>query len=219
MSKKVQHAAAAPADAPEEPVKVWTFFVAFGIVLLLIIGITVYNSYQRDRERAENQYNGFDFAEAAGGLWVTRIEVGQQPYDIPFYYHPRETEEVIIDRTATDPILRGAPRQIYISVAPDAGAQVVVAGVEISRITGAKYNLLNIDTKGALSSPAPGKLDVPVVSCANATPDVVVVQFVEGRDNLIARSQNPNCIILQYTDTNESVRVADRFAYMLLRIM
>lgn len=224
MTKK--HAARAagarhepPADGTEGRNSAWKFLIAFTILVLLLVGMAAYSSFKRDRDEESNRYNGFDFAQAEGGLWVTRIEVGGQPYDIPFYHHPRDTESVVVQQGVTDTILKGAPRQIYISLHPDAGARPVIGAVEISRITGSKYNLLNIETKGALSEPAAGKVDIPVMSCKNATPDTVVVQFVQGSSNVISRSSNPSCIVLQYTDADESVRVADRFAYMLLRIM
>lgn len=193
--------------------------LAFGIIILIIIGVVWYRAHTAASERKANQYNGFDFTPA-DGLWVARIQVGVQPYDIPFYYHPRDTLMVLVDPTAVEP-LANAPKEVYVSVDPDAGSKVVIAGVEISRITGSKYNLLNLETHGALSRPpADTKVDLPVVNCTSANPDRVVIQFVQGKQDVIARSdKNPSCIILQYTDVNESVRVADRFAYMLLQIM
>jgi hypothetical protein len=203
----------------EKPTKVWPFFVAIGIILVAIIALAGYKAYVRNAEREANQYNGFDFAQAEGGIWVTRIQVGNQPYDIPFYFHPRDTLTVLIDPSVTEPLANN-PKELVISVDPSAGAQVVVAGVEIARITGSKYNLLNIPTSSALSRPANGSIDIPVIDCRNATEDRVVLQFVQGTKNVLIRSDKyPNCVLLQYTDVNESVRVADRYAYMLLEIM
>jgi hypothetical protein len=194
----------------------WKFIAAFGILLVILVAVTAYQKYQQNQDREEDEFNGFEFAQAEGGLWVTRIEVGRQPYDIPFYYHPRETQDVIVDKTAVDPLLSGAPGEVYISVDPDANNRVVIAGVEIARITGSKYNLLNLNTKSALTKPVPA-YDIPVVTCKDATEDRVVIQFVEDRANVIYREGN--CIQLHYANANDSIKVADRFAYMLLRIM
>lgn len=202
----------------ESTLSTWKLLLAFGILLLIIGGYYGYISYKVQQKQEENKFNGFDFAQAEGGLWVTRIEVGRQPYDIPFYYHPRDTVAITVDPSATTP-LRNAPKVVYISVDPDAGAVPVIAGVEISRITGSKYNLLNIETHGALSRQPDKQVNLPVVSCKDATDDLVVIQFVEGKQNVIARTENENCIVLQYTSVNESIRVADRFAYMILGIM
>lgn len=207
-------------EEEELPSRIWPFFVAIGIIIIAIIAIAAYRVHVRNAEQARNQYNGFDFAQAEGGIWVTRIQVGAQPYDIPFYFHPRDTLTVLIDPTATDPLLKAAPREVILSVDPDAGATVVVAAVEIARITGTKYNLLNYETHSALSRPGNGTAELPVFDCKNATDDRVVLQFVRGSKDLIVRSDKyPNCVLLQYTEANESIRVADRYAYMLLKIM
>lgn len=210
-----------PSVEPEEkPGRVWPFFAAFGLIILLIIGIVAYNDYQTTKLQQANQYNGFDFSQAEGGLWVTRIQVGPQPYDIPFYYHPRDTLTVLIDPSSTDPLLKAAPKLVVISVDPDAGSTVVVGAVEVARIVGTKYNLLNYDVMSALSRPADSKVELPVFDCRNATDDVVVLQFIKGTKDVIIRSDKyPNCVLLQYADVNESIRVADRYAYMLLNIM
>lgn len=206
-------------DEHAGPRGVWAFFIAFGIVLAIIIVIVAWNAYERRTTADANRYNGFDFAQAEGGLWVTRIEARGQPYDIPFYFHPRETEDIPVDPTATDPLYH-RPAEVYISVPPDAPSKIVVAGVEVARILGTKYNLFNLNVHSALSRASDTKVDIPVYSCEDATPDRVIVQFVEGSSTAIARwSKNPNCVILQYTDVDESVRVADRFGYMLLKMM
>ena len=167
----------------------------------------------------ENTYNGFNFRKVEGNLWVVRIDVRNQPYDIPFYHHPKDTLTVLKDRTATEPVFKG-PKEIVISVDPDAGSRVVIAGVEIARLTGSKYNLYNIPTSSALSKSTGENIDLPVVSCKDATEERTVIQFVQGKQNLIIRSDNnPNCVLLQYTTPQESIRVADRYAYMLLKIM
>jgi hypothetical protein len=183
-----------------------------------MVAIIFWQKHKIAAEQEANRYNGFDFAQAQGGIWVTRLDVGGQPYDIPFYFHPKETLTVGVHRDAPDVLLKARPREVVISVPPDGGAKVVVAAVEISRITGDKYNLLNLPTRSALSRPTDDvRLDVPVMACANATAERVIIEFVQGRQNAVIREGN--CVKLVYTDVNESVRVADRYAYMLVGIM
>lgn len=125
---------------------------------------------------------------------------------------------MIVHANVTGPLLEDVPAQLFISVDPDAGPQVVVAGVEIARITGSKYNLLNIPTRSALSRPAQTQVDIPIVHCGQATGEIAVIQFVQDpQANAIVR--DGNCIILFYRTPEEAVKVADRYAYMLLRIM
>jgi len=199
----------------------WKFFAAFAILLLFLAGYAWYNNYRADQVVVENQYNGFDFSEAQGGIWVTRIYAKKQPYDIPFYFHPRDTESVLVDPNATHPLWKSpGPQEVVISVDPESKSKVVIAGIEVARILGTKYDLYNFPTSSALSRATNATADMAVINCLDATDDRVVIQFIEGKQNLITRyPKNQNCIVLQYTDVNESVRVADRFAYMLLKIM
>jgi hypothetical protein len=215
--KAKQSRASTPDEAERQPSQAWKFFVAFGIILLLFVGYVWYGKYQERNIIEENRYNGFDFAQAEGGLWETRVYARNQPYDIPFYHHPRDLEDISVEPGVLDPVIRQAPRQIYISVDPAANPIVVVAGVEIARLTGSRYNLYNIDTKSALSRPAEAKLDVLVLNCSNATRDRVVLQFIPAQENSIQR--DGSCIKLNYIEANDSVKVADRYAYMLIRVM
>src|SRR2546430_1508201 len=75
----------------------WKFVIAFGILLVALVGVYAYMHHRQVAQHEADMYNGFDFTRAAGNLWVVRIQVGQQPYDIPFYYHPRDTLTVLID--------------------------------------------------------------------------------------------------------------------------
>jgi hypothetical protein len=199
----------------------WKFFVAVAILCALVIGYYAYSAWSAQREREASRYNGFDFAQSAEGFWVTRIETHSQPYDIPFYYHPRETESVVVHAGVTDPVLRPKPSRIFISIDPDAGSTPVLGAVEIARITGYRYDLLNIPTSSALSRAAETKVDIPIINCNNVSliaPNTTVIQFVQDpAANAIVR--DGPCVILFYKDANESVRVADRYAYQLLRIM
>ncbi len=161
--------------------------------------------------------------QGSSPLWVTEIVSHGQPYYIPFYYHPRELQNVVLERNVTDRFVDPSqrPKLIYITFSPDAGSYPVVGGVEISRITGFRYDLLNIETHSALKSAVNTTgAEQMVVTCANATQDTAVLSFDEGDKDLIYQDlQDPWCIHLEYMGENDSIMVADRFAYGLLRIM
>jgi len=203
--------------------QIWLIIFILVIIVILVVPL-VYHSWQSAHVLQENKYNGFDFIEESRGeltLWVTQLAVGGQTYNIPFYHHPRETESVVMQQGITDRFLseNGRPSLIYITIPPDGGSYPVVGGVEISRLTGFKYGLLNIETKSALQHAVPD-VQTPVVTCADATNTTAVLSFEPGANNLILEDQaNPNCIRLIYRDENSSILVADRFAYGLLRVM
>lgn len=207
----------------EEPkTSYWKAFVAIALLSVLLIGAGAYQSWKNQHTIEENRYNGFDFALADGDIWVTRIQGGAQLYDIPFYHHPRELTDIIVrDHDAADVLILAnrTVKQVYISVDPDAGAQVAaIGGVEIAKITGERYQLLKVPTTGALSRKANTTADYPVLTCANATAQNVIIQFAQDPEaNAIVR--DGNCVILFYKTPEDAVRVADRYAFMLLRIM
>ncbi|MDD9954531.1 MAG: hypothetical protein OXR66_09460 [Candidatus Woesearchaeota archaeon] len=193
----------------------WKFFVAVGLFVLLMGGVYWWQGHTETKERLDNQYNGFDFTYS-GLYWTTEIIMRDQPILMTFRYHPRDALNVWKARTVVDPILKENPRKIWISLPPDADPKVVLAGVEIARITGERHNMLNIPTSSAFSAPLEG-FDTPVKTCDDATPEEVVLVFVPHEENTIVR--DGSCVILTYKNDDDSILVADRYAYMLLQIM
>ncbi len=194
------------------------------VIVLVIVAPLAYRAWQSRQLLTENRYNGFDFVEQQFGnltLWTTVIQARDQAYTIPFYFHPSETESVVMQPNITQRLRRNdlQPEVLYISFHPDAGSEAVIAGVEISRITGFRYNLLNIETHSALHEPV-GSAETVIITCEDATASTGVIFFEEGDHSLVTEdAQNPYCIRLQYKDPGDAKRVADRFIYGILRIM
>lgn len=212
-------------DAPRRRPAFIILFVVLAIVVILI-GLPILLRLRAESILEQDRYNGFEFRRVAEGnlvVWTTRIETGSRPYDIKFYNHPRDVEDVPLEQGIASWILAPAtrPELLYLTFSPDAGSPPIVAGVELSRLTGSRYGLLNIDTRSALQRPVVGvAVEHPVITCADAGNGTVVISFDERGDNIIYRDRdNADCIHLQYSSANESVRVADRLAYALLGIM
>lgn len=215
------------ADKPEGDERILTrrgalFVAAVAVVVLVVlVGVPLWNQHVSEERLEETRYNGFDFYEARQGnrtLWKTELTVEGQPYDIPFYYHPRDVERIPIEPGIAEQLREEPPATLYMALSPEAGSRPVVAAVEVSRITGERYNLLNIPTKSALKSGNPNAT-TRVRTCADATPEAMVISFDEGDENAVYRDENPFCIRLEYTSGEESIRVADRLAYELVQIM
>ncbi len=211
---------------PERRRAIIFLVITFLLVITLTFGYLSYQRWERERVTTENRYNGFDFYELHTGklrTWETIISLNGSLYALEFYYHPREVEDVVLQPMITRRFLdpRERPARLYLSLSPDAGSTPVVAGVEISKVTGRQLPYLGVETRGALHAPPPtNESEVVVVTCDDATSEQAVIFFEEGAANLIVEdSKNPWCIRLQYRDANESVRVADRLAYALLGIM
>jgi hypothetical protein len=198
----------------------WKFIIAFLVVAVLVLGVTLLiTKLKADQTVEDNRFNGFDFRESAEGLWVTEVVVRGQPYLIPFYYHPSETLDIFVQPDLADEIVASEirPDIVYISLDPDAGSRPVVAAVELSRLFGSRYNLMNLPVQSALTRQPDEQVDTPIVKCEDAVNGTLVVLFAEGDISSVVN--DGNCVILIYTDPEDSIRVADRFAYEMLKIM
>lgn len=201
------------------------FVIGVALLIILIFGGWIgYTRWHTLSVIEKNRYNGFDFTEMKEGnstIWVTRIEANGQPYVIPFYYHPRETESVVLEERITDRFQsKTPPKVIFLTFDPKSGTYPVIGGVEISRVTGYRYKLFNIETRSALQQPTGSGAEQLILTCANATQQAAILSFDFGDKNIVYRDQqNPWCIHLEYRTPEDAVRVADRFVYGLLRIM
>ncbi len=174
-------------------------------------------------EDERNTYNGFPF-QKKNMLWITTAQKGGQPYQIPFYYHPTEVEDIVARPGAEQLLLRASQDRpnttVFITLDPELQSKAVVAAVEISRITGSRYNLLNLETHGALTrKPEEQRANTqnPIVTCEQANNETIVVWLKKGPQNLIYNEGN--CIMLQGETEEDILKTADRFAYMLIGVM
>jgi hypothetical protein len=194
-------------------------FLIFIIVLILLMigllyGLPKYKEYKQEQIDDKTKFNGFDFYyDENQGYWITQVQIGRTPYNIPFYHHPTDLKGIKIQYGIEDIILLQRPKNIIISVPPDSNSQIALAAIEISKITGDRFQMLKIPTKSAVSSKAEG---LPVANCNNASQETVVIQFIKSNKNLI--SSQGRCIKLEFKN-NESIQVADAFAYSLVKII
>jgi len=190
-----------------------------GIIIIILAGIFVWSTYFRNA--GDVTYNNYVFQKFETNKWMTQQLIKGQMYNIPFYNNPNQVLDVPIDPNAISSIRefsKNTNGTVYISVDPEESSKIVVAAVEYGRILGTVYNIYDMNVKSAISTPVPGKtIDSPVITCDNASKDVMVIyQFVSDK-NLV--SIDNNCVLVESTDINESIRVADAFSFRLLNII
>lgn len=199
------------------------FIIFTGVILIIFLAIVFVPRFIQKANLEKNKYNGFDFAKSSDGYWYTVVQKGNQPYQISFYYHPRDLEDIPVEANLRDKFfnIRDNNGTIYITMDPDGNNNtIVVAGVEIAKITGKGYNLLNVDTHSAfIKKPNSTAVDTitPVVTCGQANNKTMVIWITLSNKN-IAYSYG-NCVILEAKTYGDMVRVADRMMYNLLGIM
>jgi len=197
-----------------------TLWVCITLVVIVLICFLGYIYYVKEIKAKMHRYNGFDFYK--GDLvWTTEIQIGEQPYTIPFYYHPKEVEDVLVEANVEKKVQRlNASDRLFITLDPDLESRAVVAAVELSRITGSRYRIYNVPTHGALIRPSStSKADAvnPIITCANANNQTVVVWLKLGDANVV--HSKDNCILLEGQSSEDLIRVTDRFVYRLMGIM
>ena len=159
----------------------------------------------------------YEFVEQ-GNYWITTVELNGQPYNIPFYNRISETRDVETQEGFEDAIL-GMPKDgmIIISVDPNAPAYTGVAGSQISRITGDRFGILNIQTKGAYYTAPAHNTSQPIVDCEDAREDLIVIHMQVGSSNSI--SSEDSCITVTFEDQEGALKTTDRFVYELLKMV
>jgi hypothetical protein len=199
------------------------FIIFTGVILIIFLAIVFVPRFIQKATLEKNKYNGFDFVKTSDGHWYTVVQKGNQPYQISFYYHPKDLEDIPVEANLKDKFfnIRNNNGSIYITIDPDSkNNTIVIAGVEIAKITGKGYNLLNVNTHSAfIKQPNSTAVDTvtPVVTCGQANDKIMVIWITLSNKN-IAYSYG-NCVILEATSYGNMVRVADRMMYNLLGIM
>lgn len=202
-------------------------FILLLIVIFFIVPLIQKTLTERERQELvdEYRYNGFTFMPESpepGAAWETELTVNGQAYSMLFHHHPSAVDAIPLEEGIVEQIIYERPRVLFLTFPPDAPSTLILAGVEISKITGdrnGEYGVLQLPTRGAMQAPPAGNATFPVLTCANATSQAVIMSFDQGEQNRIYRDENANCIRLEYLTPDDAVRVADRFSYGLLQII
>ncbi|MBC8495476.1 hypothetical protein H8D36_04950 [archaeon] len=193
--------------------KVW-FIVIVIVICVVLIGSIYYSKHKVESQVNANNYHEFQFYyDQSSELWFTKIELNKVPYTIPYYFHPNELEDINVEEDVENIILVYRPKKIIISLPGDSSSDMAIAGIEIAKITGERYEVLNIKTVSAVNDLVEG---LPYATCDNASQEVVVISFKKSNRNTVYGYNR--CIILEYKE-GDAVRVADAFSYSLIKVM
>lgn len=199
-----------------------------GVILLLIVAYFVIKGINSNPLNLNNNYhvtyNSYTFNRQSDNLWYVLLSIRNQPYTIPFYYNPYQTDSVNITnesmRTLARFINTNPDGMVYITVEPNQSSVIVVSAVEAARIFGQKYNILNMNVKAAVTSPPVSTSNetaqYPIITCDNADNETLVLWLTVGKTNSI--SSVGNCLILESVNASDNVRVVDAMTYRILQI-
>ena len=212
-------------DAERKPVNskksLITVFVIIGIIVVIIVAIVLLSKYVFISKNDNSvTYNNYVFEKFEGNKWMTQQMIKGQLYDIPFYYNPTQVLDIPIDPYSISKLRNFSyysDAKVYISVDPNESSKVVLAGVEYARILGKAYDIYNLNVSSAINKPASQETDIPIITCKNQTINTIVIYQTMSNKNLV--SIKGNCITIEATSANESIRVADAFSFRLLNII
>lgn len=231
MAKKTTKKASKKAAEKQETASAQTLgpWAMLFITLTVVAAVLVLLSLtSRGKDQCEYVYNQFCFDQTEDGLWTAHMDINGVPYSIAFHHYPSSLEAIPVQEGAaqlvrglSNHIAAGGQGQLYIALNPDDPADMAIAAIEISKVTGDKNNIYNIPTRVAMIKASPNVAqDTPIITCKDAKQDQLVVWLKTKGENLVALApENPYCIVLQATTANESIQVADRFVYELFGIM
>lgn len=178
--------------------------------MLVILQKYKYSKYYFDF----NGYAVHRIPKITGDTYSIQVFVNNnpQPYLINSRYDPRELSKIEIENGVKNKIL--SKKELFITMDSKASAVSVLAATEISKITGNAY-LYNIPTHGALNAPVEGK-NITIKTCEDAGMEIGIIYLKKGSNNKIY--SNGECVILESTDENGLVKVADRLMLGVLGV-
>jgi hypothetical protein len=220
------HDADAASVKPERPPvnskkSLITVLVIVGIVIIVLATVVLLSKYVFTNKNSDTvAYNNYVFQKFEGNKWMTQQMIKGQLYNIPFYYNPTEVLDIPIDPASINKIRNlsyYSNVMVYVSVDPNESSKVVLAGVEYVRILGKAYDIYNMNVTSAINKPANQTTEYPVITCKNQSINRLVIYQTISTKNLV--SIKGNCITIEASSVNETVRVADAFAFKLLNII
>ena len=143
-----------------------------------------------------------------------------KPVSIPFRYSPSELEEIPMD-DVKDLILRSEAIYVTRDYAIDEYTNQLdgVAMLTFVRVVDDVMDpdMFRIPTGMAITSPVEG-VDSPVVGCPYANVEARVIELRPGNENRIY-AEGDYCVIMEFVEPEDSIKVATKLTYHILGIM
>ena len=188
----------------------------FGPNLITIDDLHNYNI--EGKESAINYaYNGFSFVKVET-LWYTEISAKGNIYNIPFRFGPRDVEHIPVDMNNFVSALNA--ERVFLTMDPELTSRVAIAAIEIGRVLGNKYDLLNMPVKSALTKIPEGGIqdynETLIKTCEDATEVEAVFLFISGNETKIYEENN--CVVIQGVTDEDIIKASDRLAYGIIGV-
>jgi hypothetical protein len=195
-----------------------------GIIVLILVSIILLSnisSFDKDDSYVEYYYNGFliqGFEYPDHWSWQTYIQIPEleRSHLIEMRFPPDKVEDIFLDYTAVLDILNA--ESILMTTDPDLSSKAVIAMIEVGRIIGQRYDILNKPvTNGLTSFPSGMQSETPIIECSDASESVPVLYYKIGETTEVYKEGM--CIIIQGKTDDEIIMAADKLGYSLMGII
>jgi hypothetical protein len=183
-------------DSKKADRQVATLILLFVLLFGLFIGIYYYNQKVKYGPYAFD-YNGYEVIyldQGNGPIYKLKVFLrgSVEASYINLRRDPRDIDDISIKVNKEDVL---AKFRLYITMHPtNLTSTSVLAGAEISKITGNQY-LYGIPTTGAVILPVEGKV-VDIRTCNDVTNEVGIILLQLGSENKVYSDEN-GCVIVQ----------------------
>lgn len=210
-------------DGMSDSVKLITILI--GLVIIVFVGLwllSMSNIGMGDRpsENTLFEYNGFEFVRDSQGFWIVEaFNTRGNLFRLSSYYAPLQLQDIPIDVRARY-LIAGKPFA-YLSLdsnldAIGAGAAGGIAAIEVGKVVGQRYGVLNIPTQTGVTNPSEFD-DVLQVSCDNVSQTHSVTFFTISDQTAITIDNG--CVVVSGTNTTELIRASNRLMFSIVNIM
>ena len=192
------------------------------LFILITIGmIVLIFFFTRINHSSTDIYNNFRFYKDKNGLYITMVEIANQPYVIAMYYHPKETEDIYINKSLLN-FIRSS-RIVAITIDPASNTSILIPVVELSKIlkimgkevyTGAIYNPYNLSFNKTYNETKNNT--ILVVPCEKRIYPVIYLGLNKSINK--TRVIFNRCIRIEAGDIKELLRGINALDYYLLGI-
>jgi hypothetical protein len=194
------------------------------IILIIIIGVIIViskiDTFKEDTY-IEEIYNGYliqGFKYPDFWSWQTYIQVPglNRTHLIEMRHSPWDVENIIMDMAVVSDIHKASA--LFMTTDPDFNSKAVIGMIEVGRIVGERYNILNKPTINGLTRNPMGTVsETPIITCANATEERPVIYYKVGETTEITKDNQ--CIIVQGTSEDQIIMAADKLGYSLMGVI
>lgn len=200
------------------------------VIFLILLVITVISIIAIQKYKQSKSY--FTYRGLYGDYYIQQLlventtlyrintDVGNRKYIITLRNSPYDVENITMEPQPEKAINRKG-EMLYITKDPEIINATVnkatIAIIEFGRILGTnEYGIYQIPTKSANTKFPENNLNstTPVITCDNVTDQISVIYVKLGNKNEIYTKSN--CLVMEATDGDNLLKVADKFAYHLL---